>query len=308
MIGSVYVPLVLPALAVPVVRWLCGRFPPAWASWLIVTSGLVLGGCATLALALLMFASLSTLSLFARLGHWSPDVLRQLGATDLPVDLVAGVLLAVCVVTAMVVIVRRLSALVSAHRMARQCRDGGDLTVVVDERPLAHALPGRPGRIVVSTSMLAVLGPAERRALLAHERAHLARRHHLFVAAVDVLGAVNPLLRPLAGTIRFTTERWADEIAARQVGDRTTVARAVGKAALAGQVRPARMALAATGGPVPRRVAALLAAPPVLRLRSLLVSPAGPCTMLVLALVTGSVMFSLEAVRDLHHTLVLART
>jgi hypothetical protein len=30
--------------------------------------------------------------------------------------------------------------------------------------------------------------------------------------------------------------------------------------------------------------------------------------MLVLALVTGSVMFSLEAVRDLHHTLVLART
>ncbi|HEX4722693.1 MAG TPA: M56 family metallopeptidase [Pseudonocardiaceae bacterium] len=308
MILSVYVPIVLPALAVPVVRWLCGRLPPALASWLILTSGLVLVACATLALALLMFAALSLVTVFARLGHWSTDALRRLDAVHLPIDLAASGLLSACVVTTIVVTARRLGALVGAHRTARRCRDGGDLTVVVDDRPLAHALPGRPGRIVVSTSMLAVLAPAERRALLAHERAHLARRHHLFVAAVDVLGAANPLLRPLAGTIRFTTERWADEIAARQVGDRAVVARAVGKAALAGQVRPPGLALAATAGPVPRRVAALLSAPPVHRLRSLLVSPAGVFTVLVLALVTGSVMFSVDAIDDLHRTLWLART
>jgi len=306
MILSVYVPLVLPALAVPVVRWLCARLPPAWASWLIVTSGLVLAACAMLVLTLLLIASLSLLGVFARLGHWSPAELRRLDAVNLPIDLTAGALLAVFGVTTIVVAARRLGALVVAHRMARHCRDGGDLTVVVDERPLAHALPGRPGRIVVSTSMLAVLAPAERRALLAHERAHLARRHHLFVAVVDVLGAANPLLRPLAGTIRFTTERWADEIAARQVGDRAVVARAVGKAALAGQVRPPRMALGAAVGPVPRRVAALLSAPPVHRLRSVLVSPAGVCTVVVLALVAGSVMFSVDAVGDLYRTLWLA--
>jgi Zn-dependent protease with chaperone function len=268
---------------------------------------MVLGGCATLALALLLFMWLSMLTLFARLGHWSPAVLRREDAVHLPIDLAAGALLLGCGVASAVVAGRRLGELVRAYRTAREFRDGGDLTVVVDERPMAHALPGRPGRITVSTGMLALLSPAERRALLAHERAHLARRHHLFVAVTDVVAAASPLLWPLAGTIRFTTERWADEIAARQVGDRAVVARAVGKAALAGHGRAPGMALAATGGPVPRRVAALLSAPPVHRLRSVLVSPAGVCTVVVLALVAGSVIFSLDAVTDLHHTLWLAR-
>jgi Zn-dependent protease with chaperone function len=308
MILSVYVPLILPAVAVPLVRWLCARLHPAWASSLVVLSGLVLAACATLALALLMFVSLSMLTVFARLGHWSPTTLRQQDAVHLPIDLAAGALLTACLVASVVVAVRRVAALGAAYRTARKCRDGGDLTVVPDERPVAHALPGRPGRIVVSTGMLALLAPAERRALLAHERAHLARRHHLYVAAVDVLAAVNPLLRPLVGAIRYTTERWADELAARVVGDRAVVARAVGKAALAGAAAGGSpVALAATAGPVPRRVAALLDAPPVLRLRSVLVSPAGVFTVVVLAMVVGSVLFSLDAVNDLHHTLWLAR-
>ncbi|HEX4704768.1 MAG TPA: M56 family metallopeptidase [Pseudonocardiaceae bacterium] len=309
MILSVYFPLVLPAAAVPVVRWLCGRLHPMWASWLIIASGLVLCACATLALALLMFTALSMLSVFARLGHWSTAALRQMDAVDLPVDLTATVLLLAFGAMAAIVTVSRVRALSLAHRTARRCRDGGQLTVVVDDRPLAHALPGRPGRIVVSTSMLALLAPAERRALLAHERAHLARKHHLFVATVDVLAAANPLLRPLVSAIRYTTERWADEVAAGQVGDRAVVARAVGKAALAGNVRPGGnpMALAVTGGPVPRRVAALLSAPPVLRLRSVLLSPVGVFTVVVFALVAGSVMFSVDAADDLHRVLALAR-
>jgi Zn-dependent protease with chaperone function len=307
MIVSVYFPLALPALAAPVVRWLCWRLHPAWATWLIVVAGLVLCACATLALTLLVFAGLSML--FARLGHWSPAALRRLDAVHLPVDLAASVVLIVCTTMAAVVTVSRLRALSRAHRTARRCRDGGELTVVADDRPLANALPGRPGRIVVSTSMLAVLAPAERCALLAHERAHLARRHHLFVAAVDVLAAANPLLRPLVGAVRYTTERWADEIAAGQVGDRAVVARAVGKAALAGNVRVSGnpMALAAGAGPVPRRVAALLGAPPVRRLRSVLFSPAGMYAVIVFVLVAGSVMFSVDAADDLRRVLALAR-
>jgi Zn-dependent protease with chaperone function len=315
MIVSVYLPLVLPVLVVPMVRWLCARLHPALASWLAVVSGLVLCLCAFVVLGLLMFVLLSTLSVFARFGHWSPTALRDLDLVHLPIDLAAGALLTVFATTGIVAALRRLRALARAYRMARRCRDGGDLTVVVDDRPLAHALPGRPGRIVVSTSMLAVLRPAERRALLAHEQAHLDRRHHLFVAVIDVLAAANPLLRPLTGTIRFTTERWADEIAAGQVGDRAVVARAVGRAALASRMHTSSgssradstVAMAATAGPVPRRVTALLTAPPVVRLWSVLLSPVGLFTLVVLGLVVGSAMFSADAAYDLRRALVEAK-
>jgi Zn-dependent protease with chaperone function len=309
MIFAVYAPLVLPALAVPVVRWLCGRLHPVMASWLIVVSALVLATCATLALALLTFVALAVMTVFARLGHWSPTVVRHLDAVHLPIDLVATVLLVVFASCATAATVTRVRSLLEAHRMARECPGDTELVVVQDARPTAHALPGRPGRIIVSSGMLASLAPAERRALLAHERGHLRRGHHLFVAAVDVLAAVHPLLRPLTTSIRFTTERWADEIAARQVGDRSVVARAVGKAALAARAQPARngMTMAATAGPVPRRVAALLSAPPVHRLRSLLTAPTGVFAIIALALVTGSVWFSIDAAGDLHRVLELAQ-
>jgi Zn-dependent protease with chaperone function len=305
MIFAVYFPLLLPLLAVPVVRWVGGRLEPVVASWLVLVVAFVLASCSTLALGLLMFAGLSTVGEFARLGHWSPLVLRELDAVHLPVDVGASLLFVVFVGYGVVVGVRRGRALVVAHRMARQDAASGELVVVSDDRPLAHALPGRPGRIVVSTSMLAVLGPDERRALLAHERSHLAHSHHLFVAAVDVLAAVNPLLRVLASTIRYTTERWADEDAAGDVGDRSVVARAVGRAALASKANPvtrAGIALAVTTGPVPRRVAALLEVVPVRRAWSVT-----GCAVIACCPVFGSVVFLLDAVTDLHRVVELAQ-
>ncbi|WP_433447636.1 M56 family metallopeptidase [Streptomyces sp. CA-142005] len=120
-------------------------------------------------------------------------------------------------------------------------------------------------RIVVSRGMLRRLGDGEREALLAHERAHPRGRHHLFLGLWRPTAALNPLLRPLTDTGAFVLERWADEEAAAQVGDRVVVARAVGRAALAsaGASRPA--SLAVTGGEVPQRVRALLAPPPARR-------------------------------------------
>ncbi|MFJ5289501.1 M56 family metallopeptidase [Streptomyces sp. NPDC088348] len=131
------------------------------------------------------------------------------------------------------------------------CRDlpaTGDLAVLDDPAPTAFALPGIPGRIVVSSGMLQALAPDERRALLAHERAHLQRRHHLFLLVLQLASAVNPLLRPLARAGGFALERWADEEAGSVVADRSLVARAVARAALATK-RAAQPALAATGGP-----------------------------------------------------------
>ena len=72
------------------------------------------------------------------------------------------------------------------------------LVVVDDEEPDAYALPGLGGRVVVSTAMLRALPADERRVLLAHEAAHLARRHHLWVQAAELAAAANPLLRPAA--------------------------------------------------------------------------------------------------------------
>lgn len=307
MIASVYAPLVLPLLAVPVVRWLGGRLSPAWASWLVVVWALVLAACATLALSLLMFAALSVVGPFARLGHWSPAVMRQLDAVHLPIDLAATLLLVALTVNALLVAVRRLRALAVAYRAARQSAD--ELVVVDDRRPLAHALPGRPGRIVVSTTMLSTLDPAERRALLAHERAHLSHAHHLFVAVVDVLAALVPLLRPLSPVIRYTTERWADETAAQHVGDRSVVARALAKAALASKDYTAGdgAVMAAVAGPVPRRVAALLHSPPVGRLRLTLATFSVVCAVAVCCLAFGSMYFSADAMTDLHRVVELAQ-
>ncbi|MFJ9823842.1 M48 family metalloprotease [Streptomyces sp. NPDC101160] len=125
-------------------------------------------------------------------------------------------------------------------------------------------------RVVVSTGMLAALGPAERRALFAHERAHLTGRHHRHLLAVELAARANPFLRPLRTAVSYTAERWADEEAAGAVGSRRTVARAIGRAALIAAPAPAAATLAhvsggSTGGgagPVPRRVAALLGPEP----------------------------------------------
>lgn len=115
----------------------------------------------------------------------------------------------------------------------------------------------------MTTGMLRALDPAERDALLAHERAHLAGRHHFFLAGAELAALCHPALRSLRAPMGYALERCADEAAAMAVGDRRVAARAIGRAALAARAaegaegRP-RVALAATAGPVPRRVEALL--------------------------------------------------
>jgi Zn-dependent protease with chaperone function len=51
---------------------------------------------------------------------------------------------------------------------------------------LLYCVPGRLPTIVVTTGALAVLEPEQLAAVLAHERAHLAGRHHLLLAVTGV--------------------------------------------------------------------------------------------------------------------------
>jgi Zn-dependent protease with chaperone function len=70
---------------------------------------------------------------------------------------------------------------------------------------------GLRGRIVVTTGLLHNLEPAERRAVLAHEAAHLRGHHQIYVQLTELAAAANPLLRPVARAVRYGVERWADE-------------------------------------------------------------------------------------------------
>jgi len=131
----------------------------------------------------------------------------------------------------------------------------GRIVITRDDRPLAYAVPLPAGAIVVSTGMLQLLSPAERRALLAHESAHLRQYHALYVLLADLAARANPLLRPLAAQVRLATELAADERAAAEVGDRRVVARALARASLAAaRPRPDDTGPGGSepGGPEPR--------------------------------------------------------
>jgi len=98
----------------------------------------------------------------------------------------------------------------------------GPAAVVIDgAAPVAYCLWGRPGTIVLSSGALDVLDPDQLRAVLAHERAHLAGRHHLLIALTRGLAAAFPGV-PLFGRgldhLTRLSEMCADDAAARRSG------------------------------------------------------------------------------------------
>ncbi|WP_067825607.1 M56 family metallopeptidase [Actinomadura kijaniata] len=135
--------------------------------------------------------------------------------------------------------------------------------VLETDEPIAVAVPGRGGGVLVSRGLLTGLAPRELEAVFQHERSHLRHAHHRYLAVGELAAAVLPPLRPLAVRLRFAVERWADEEAAEAVGDRRLVARTIAKVALgrAGEADAGPLP-AFTDSEVVRRVRALLGAPP----------------------------------------------
>ncbi|MFD7030014.1 M56 family metallopeptidase [Streptomyces sp. NPDC059917] len=265
MIYAVWLPLLVPFLAGPVGRRLATCLPPRHAVWLLTSAAAALALASTASLALLVVPGATHLRAVAALGKLLTPL--RTGSPDavVAVAVVAAALLGCSAALLVRAASRRRAQLRRAGRLA--ARAGGELVVLDEPGADAYALPGRPGRIVVTTGMLGALTAAEREALFAHERAHLRERHHLFAAVTDLAALCHPALRALREPLAYALERSADEAAARATGDRALTARAIGRAALAaraaGASGPARptFALAATAGPVPRRVAALLGRP-----------------------------------------------
>ncbi|MFI5489149.1 M56 family metallopeptidase [Micromonospora echinaurantiaca] len=126
--------------------------------------------------------------------------------------------------------------------------------------PLAYCVGGRPGLVVLSSG-IDQLAPAQRAAVLAHERAHLRGRHHLIVATAEVLAAALPwvpLTRQAPDAARLLVELSADAEAVRACGC-TAVRGAL--IALTGAPHPA-LALPMAGAQVTTRLRRLGAAAP----------------------------------------------
>lgn len=161
------------------------------------------------------------------------------------------------------------AALVAARRR-RACHDDtlalvarpGPVpgTLLLDtERPVAYCLPGRR-RIVLTTGALRSLDSRQLAAVVAHEQAHLAGRHHLVLAGAAMLSRAFPaigLFTVAADQVRCLVEMAADDAAVRR-GHRLTLAGAL--LALAAPRLPAG-ALAVAGTAAAQRVSRLVAPP-----------------------------------------------
>jgi Zn-dependent protease with chaperone function len=259
------VAIVLYALAAPAVS---RRLPPAAATRLLVTAGVVAAASGVFILGVLAFTWIGQFPLVAAQGAWSPTALRS----DSPVPpgpaIVSGALVGLAALSLMLTSARRVWALLAVHRSCRDLTVVGGLVVLDDDRPDAFTTAQPAGRIIVTTGLLRTLTPQQQRVLLAHETSHLTHHHAWWNLAADLAAAVNPLLRPAARAIATAVERWADEDAARTVGDRRLVAATLVHVAqlqsrFAGSTVAVTAGPSATGGDVVARVRALLApAPP----------------------------------------------
>jgi Zn-dependent protease with chaperone function len=310
-VWPLYLPLVIPALAGVAARPLAARLEPRLATWLLTAATVALAACSTAALALLAGFAAARAPALAALGGYSLAVMRRADPIPLAAGALAALALTGAAVAVAVIFRNRARGLAESYRRAAGL-PAESIVVVPGSAIEAYALPGRPGRIVVSGRLLDRLDNGRRAALIAHEQAHLAGRHHLFASVARLAAAANPMLLPVARSVEYTVERWADEHAAAVTGDRRLVAETIGQVALLatpGRRTAPVIAMGVVGqltqrvsvawaGPVPRRVAALLASPP--RRRTVLVAASAAVVLL-------AGISALEAARDLHTLLELAQ-
>jgi hypothetical protein len=259
MIIMAAVPLLIGILVAWASRPVAVRVTPSLASILLTSLAVSVSLATGLVLCLAAVVAMAELPPTSVIGHWTPDVLRDRVPMPPAIGALAGAVAAVLLICAAAHVGQ---VLARSRRMstavAQLPPQAGDLVVLDDRAAVAYALAGRYRRIVVSTGMLRLLSGAQRRALLAHEAAHLRYHHQAYVELGRLAATANPLMRPVSRAIELAVERWADEAAVRAVGDRNTVARAVGAAAI-GRTRPPAGALAGAQSNVATRVQLLIA-------------------------------------------------
>ena len=148
---------------------------------------------------------------------------------------VGGLALVISVVWALWRVVQAAVAVRRLVRTAVGRGPHGSVIVGGEEVVLAVAGLAHP-TLVVSAGALARLDDDELAAAIAHERAHIRRRHRFVVLFAELCRVI---ARPLPGTakavreLRFHIERDADRSAVRERADRLALASAICKAATA---------------------------------------------------------------------------
>ena len=281
---AVLLPLVTALLVALVVTAVHRRLPPALASRVVTTTIVIVVAAAVPTFWILSLAFLTHLPLVGPAFGWCA---AAMGVHHAEIPLWVGV-------PSVVVSLGGLPKLARTVRTFRNlCENGrGGVKVACNPQPFAFTLPGRAGQIVVSTGLLALLDEDEQEVVLAHERAHARHRHDRYLLTARLGITAMPVLRPLVRRLQFSLERWADESAVAECGDRSFVARTLGKVALHG-AHPVG-ALGFTGLGVTARVGALLA-PPV-------ASPRPPTMVLIWISLTAA---GLLAAVQLHHLVTL---
>jgi bla regulator protein blaR1 len=250
-----------------------GRVRPITAAtfW---TAALTLRALITVSVALYVLVVFPDTAAFKVLTHWCEhSVLPLMG---LHVDLEGHTLGAVGMLVPVVAVafaltraaVRIMRVARSVDRMLRSAALGrgpnGSVIVGGPEVVVAAAGIRRP-TVVVTAGALATLDDEELAAGMAHEKGHIARRHHLWLAyaeACRAVAAVLPGTRRAASELRFQLERDADEWALRRAHDPYALASAICKAAtMRAGTHPAVVSLG--GGGLERRLHRLMDEAPV---------------------------------------------
>lgn len=229
MIISVYLPLTAAALigfGLRLRRFLPGH--PAVQTWAVSVVAIVTASMSTWSLVLLATARIDRVAFVTERLHLVGGLLRRSEHVPLGVSMAAAVYL--------VVRAYRVIRLVARSRRARRAsnlfraKHDGALVVVADDNPIAFALAGNrhvPGTVVVSTALFTTVPVAQRRAVLAHEHAHLTLRHHAHRGAVNIAVALEPFLASTKTVSGRAIERWADEHATTDPKQRHNAADAI---------------------------------------------------------------------------------
>jgi Zn-dependent protease with chaperone function len=259
------VALSLPAALVPHLLPL-HRASPVTAS-VVWTLDLSLRALVVVFLATLSFSQLANSQPMEAALAWCwhevlPDVPSLLGFAEDPVAhaavAVPGVVLAVALLARAFELVRDWAGL--RRRLAVQVGRGPAGTTLIADDDVVVAVPrlGR-GRVVVSDRALEVMDAEELAAGIAHEVAHIRRRHRPVLLAASILATI---ARPLPGTriaereLCFQLERDADAYVVDRLHDPLSLASAICKVADANAPRAATSL--GGSGVVTRRLAELL--------------------------------------------------
>jgi Peptidase family M48 len=260
---SVYIPLYLGVTLTVVTPLIVRLLPPRTGVWCLSAAAVTAAASWAVSLAMITFTGLGRITFVADEGHWSATLWRRVDPVGVWTARVAGTTLALCLGAFGYALLHELVVRHQLNQVSGRFGTSETLIFVDDDAPHAYSVGGRRPRIVVSRGLLRSLSTPERRAVLAHEAAHVRHRHDLHLSIVRLAVSLNPFLRPFAPAGELAVERWADEETAAAVGDRTLVARTLLRAALVGTgtTRP-HGSLAHSSSDIGRRIRALMQAPP----------------------------------------------